>query len=56
VFFDYRRKDWLILLTDDKGESYNRKIVYPMVASEMKERLCQVMDDFKDNRRGIIDE
>ncbi|MGI6746031.1 MAG: sulfatase-like hydrolase/transferase [Acutalibacteraceae bacterium] len=55
VFFNLRRKDWLILLTDDKGESYNRKNVYPMVAQEMDERLQQVMNDFKDSRRGIID-
>lgn len=53
AFFDKTRKNWLFVLTDDKGENYNRQSTYPTIAEEMNEKMTEVMDDFNDNRRGI---
>ncbi|MDR1939391.1 MAG: sulfatase-like hydrolase/transferase [Clostridiales bacterium] len=54
VFVSYRRKDWLIMLSDDGGESYNRAGVFPAVAAEMKSVLEKTAESFKTNRRGIV--
>ena len=56
AFFDKTRKNWLYVLTDDKGENYNRTSTYPTIADELNEKMTAVMDDFKSNRRGINQE
>ena len=53
AFFDKTRKNWLFVLTDDKGENYNRTSTYPTIAEELNQKMTDVMDDFKANRRGI---
>ena len=55
AFFDKFRKNWLHILTDDAGENYNRTPAYPTIADEMLEKLDEIMNDFKENRRGIIE-
>lgn len=55
AFFDKYRKNWLHILTDDAGENYNRTTVYPTVAEEMNAKMKEIMKDFKNNRRGIIE-
>ena len=54
AFFDKTRKNWLFVLNDDKSESYNRQSTYPTIAEELNEKMDEVMNDFKSNRRGII--
>lgn len=53
AFFDKTRKNWLFILNDDVSESYNRTSTYPEIAKEMNEKMDEVMDNFKANRRGI---
>ena len=53
AFFDKTRKNWLYVLTDDKGENYNRTSTYPTIAKELNQKMTDVMKDFKANRRGI---
>ena len=53
AFFDKTRKNWLFILNDDISESYNRTSTYPEIAAEMNEKMNEVMDNFKANRRGI---
>lgn len=55
AFFDKTRKNWLHILTDDTSESYNRTNVYPTIAEQMNNRMDEVMQDFKANRRGIVE-
>ncbi len=55
AFFDKYRKNWLHILSDDAGENLNRSSVYPSVAEEMNEEMNNIMKDFKNNRRGIIE-
>ena len=55
AFFDKFRKNWLHILTDDAGENYNRTPAYPTIADEMRDRLDEKMNEFKENRRGIIE-
>lgn len=55
AFFDKYRKNWLHILTDDSGENYNRTTVYPEIADEYHEKLDEIQNDFKENRRGIIE-
>lgn len=54
AFFDKYRKNWLHILTDDRGENYNRATVYPEIADEYHEKLDEIQSDFENNRRGII--
>ena len=54
AFFDKFRKNWLHILTDDAGENYNRTPAYPTIADEMRERMDEIADEFKENRRGIV--
>ena len=56
AFFDKTRKNWLYVLTDDKGENYNRTSTYPTIAEELNQKMTDVMNDFKANRRGINQE
>ena len=53
AFFDKTRKNWLFILNDDVSESYNRTSTYPEIAKEMNEKMDEVMNNFKANRRGI---
>lgn len=53
AFFDKTRKNWLYMLTDDIGENYNRQSTYPTIAEEMNEKMTEIMNGFKNNRRGI---
>ena len=55
AFWDKNRKNWLHILTDDRGENYNRTPVYPTISDEMHEKLDEVQKNFKDNRRGIVE-
>ncbi|MDD6012395.1 MAG: sulfatase-like hydrolase/transferase [Oscillospiraceae bacterium] len=54
AFFDKFRKNWLHILTDDRGENYNRATVYPEIAKDMCNTLDTIQQKFQDNRRGII--
>lgn len=56
AFFDKTRKNWLYVISDDKGENYNRTSTYPEIADEMNKQMDSVMKGFKDNRRGINNE
>ena len=53
AFFDKTRKNWLYVLSDDKGENYNRTSTYPTIAEELNEKMTEVMQNLKSNRRGI---
>ena len=55
AFWDKNRKNWLHILTDDVGENYNRTTVYPEIADEFHEKLDEIQSNFKENRRGIIE-
>lgn len=55
AFWDKNRKNWLHILTDDYAENYNRTPVYPEIAEQYKEKLHEITDSFKNNRRGIIE-
>ncbi len=55
AFFDKYRTNWLHILTDDSGENYNRTTVYPEIADQFHAKLDEIQNDFKTNRRGIID-
>ncbi len=56
AFWDKNRKNWLHILTDDYAENYNRTPVYPEISDQFNERMHEIFDDFKDNRRGIIEQ
>ena len=56
AFFDKNRKNWLHILTDDYAENYNRTPVYPEIADQFNERMHEIIDGFKENRRGIIEQ
>ncbi|MBQ6936276.1 MAG: sulfatase-like hydrolase/transferase, partial [Clostridia bacterium] len=56
AFWDKNRKNWLHILTDDYAENYNRTTVYPEIAEEFNEKMHEIIDNFKDNRRGIIEQ
>ena len=55
AFWDKNRKNWLHILTDDYAENYNRTPVYEEIANQYKAKMHEVMDSFKENRRGIIE-
>ena len=56
AFFDKFRRNWLHILTDDKGENYNRTPAYPAISASMSTQMDEIMRDFKANRRGEIGE
>ena len=56
AFWDKNRKNWLHILTDDYAENYNRTSVYPEIAEQFKSKLHEITDNFKQNRRGIVEE
>ncbi len=53
AFWDKNRKNWLHILTDDYAENYNRTPVYPEISEQYKAKMHEIMDGFKENRRGI---
>ena len=55
AFWDKNRKNWLHILTDDYAENYNRTPVYPEISEQYKAKMLEIMDSFKENRRGIIE-
>lgn len=55
-FFNMKRKNWLICLTDDTTESYQRAAVFPDIAKQLQEEMDSQMNAFKANRRGIYKE
>ncbi len=55
AFWDKNRKNWLHILTDDYAENYNRTPVYPEIADQYNAKMHEIMDSFKENRRGIIE-
>lgn len=56
AFWDKNRKNWLHILTDDYAENYNRTTVYPEIADEFNEKMHEIIDNFNENRRGIIEQ
>ena len=56
AFWDKNRKNWLHILTDDYAENYNRTSVYPEIADQYNAKMHEIMDSFKENRRGIIED
>ena len=56
AFWDKNRKNWLHILTDDYAENYNRTPVYPEIADQYNAKMHEIMDGFKENRRGIIEQ
>ncbi len=54
AFWDKNRKNWLHILNDDYAENYNRTPVYPEISDRFREKLHEITDDFKHNRRGVI--
>ena len=55
AFWDKNRKNWLHILTDDYAENYNRTPVYPEISEQYKVKMHEIMDGFKENRRGTIE-
>ena len=55
AFWDKNRKNWLHILTDDYAENYNRTPVYPEIAEQYNAKMHEIMDSFKENRRGIVE-
>lgn len=52
AFFDKNRKNWLICLTDDSSESYQRADLFPTIAQQMDEQITVWTKKFHANRRG----
>lgn len=55
-FFDKKRKNWLICLTDDSGESYQRADVFPTLAGQYADTMDEWTARLKENRRGYYAE
>lgn len=53
AFFNLTRKNWLICLSDDEGENYQRADVFPAIAAELKGVIGSWQSKFADNRRGV---
>ena len=53
AFFDKTRKNWLICLTDDPSESYQRAQVFPDIARNLDNAISEWTTRFKSNRRGV---
>lgn len=52
-FFPMKRKHWLICLTDDTSESYQRAGVFPDLANSSKQVMKDAEKSFRQNRRAI---
>lgn len=53
AFFNLSRKNWLICLTDDSSESYQRAQAFPDRAEDLANLMQEKADAFKSNRRGV---
>lgn len=53
AFFNLTRKNWLICLSDDESESYQRADVFPAIAAELKAVTIEWQDKLAANRRGV---
>ena len=53
AFPDKKRNNWLICLTDDPSESYQRADVFPDMANEYNAAISEWTKNFKSNRRGV---
>ena len=53
AFPDKSRKNWLICLSDDWGENYQRANMFPIVAKDLSKTMSQWEKEFSKNRRGI---
>lgn len=54
-FFNLNRKNWLICLTDDVGESYQRADAFPTLATQYQNTLDAWTKRFQNNRRGYYE-
>ena len=52
AFFNLTRKNWLICLTDDPSESYDRMSTFAAVGDDLKQAKATVEKNFAANRRG----
>ena len=53
AFPDKSRKNWLICLSDDWGENYQRANMFPIIAKDLSKTMSQWEKEFSKNRRGI---
>lgn len=53
AFFNLTRKNWLICLTDDESESYQRADIFPAIAAELKAVTLEWQSKLAKNRRGV---
>ncbi len=53
AFPDKSRKNWLICLSDDWGENYQRADMFPLIAKDLNNTMSQWEKKFSQNRRGI---
>ncbi len=53
AFFNLTRKNWLICLTDDESESYQRADIFPAIAAELKQVTLEWQNKLAKNRRGV---
>ncbi|MDE7079549.1 MAG: sulfatase-like hydrolase/transferase [Clostridia bacterium] len=53
AFPDKSRKNWLICLSDDWGENYQRADMFPLIASDLNDTMQQWKQKFSQNRRGL---
>lgn len=51
-FFDKRRQNWFMCMSDDTGESYQRAHVFPDLAAQYAQTLENWKAKLKNNRRG----
>ncbi|MDE5618033.1 MAG: sulfatase-like hydrolase/transferase, partial [Clostridia bacterium] len=54
AFPDKRRKNWLVCLTDDPSESYQRADVFPDIAYKYNVTISNWHNRFRNNRRGAF--
>ena len=53
AFFNLTRKNWLICLSDDESESYQRADIFPAIAAELKAVTLEWQSKLAKNRRGV---
>ncbi|MDE5616407.1 MAG: hypothetical protein K2I78_01310, partial [Clostridia bacterium] len=53
AFPDKSRKNWLICLSDDWGENYQRADMFPLIATDFNNTMQQWEKKFAQNRRGL---
>lgn len=53
AFPNLNRKNWLICLSDDRGENYQRADMFPLIATDLSDTMQQWQKKFAQNRRGL---